>query len=115
VDTAGPTARLSIGGANWPDSQPNSSIVEQFYQFQKALAPRIPNIDREVFQTSAYCLAWNLQRTPGDPTTAISTRSGDLVRVDIQGMEAGVASEMHVTMFAFSVCAIRESGVSILN
>jgi hypothetical protein len=30
-------------------------------------------------------------------------------------MEAGVASEMHVTMFAFSVCAIRESGVSILN
>lgn len=115
VDTAGPTARLSIGGSNWPDSQPNSSIVEQFYQFQKALAPRIPNIDREVFQTSAYCLAWNLQRTPGDPTTSISTRSGDLVRIDIQGMEAGVASEMHVTMFAFSVCAIRESGVSILN
>ena len=114
INTAGPTARLSIGGANWPDSQPNSSICEQYYQFQKALGV-IPNIDRKTFQTQPYCLAWNLQRTPGDSTSAISTRSGDLVRIDVQGMGAGVASEMHVTMFAFSVCAVRESGVSILN
>jgi hypothetical protein len=114
INTTGPTVRLSIGGANWPDSQPNSTIVEQFYQLQKALGV-VPNIDRKTFQTQAYCLAFDLARTPGDPTSALSTRSGDLVRIDVQGMGAGVASEMHVTMFAFSVCAVRESGVSILN
>ena len=46
--------------------------------------------------------------------SAISTRSGDLLRVDLTNLTANVATECWMTLFAFSVTAIRESGVTLL-
>ena len=119
ADNGCPTARLSIGPHYWPDPQPNGSIPEFFYQLQKAL-PNIPNISRDNFQgqtanSGAFTICFDVRKVPGDPTSAISTRSGDLLRVDLQNLTANLASECWLTMFAFSVTAVRESGVTLLT
>jgi hypothetical protein len=109
-----PTARLSIGPKNYPDGQPNSSVPELFYQFQKAVHG-VPNINRDDFLKRAFTIVFDLRRVPGDPTTAISTRSGDLLRVDLQNLTGATPVECWMTLFFFSVCAIRESGVTLLS
>ena len=81
---------------------------------QKAL-PFTPLIDRQEFVSNLFVSVFDLQRTPGDPTSAISTRSSDLLRIDIKNMTPGWASECFVEMWAFGVCAIRESGVTLLD
>ena len=114
LSDAGPSARLSIGPHYWPDPQPVSTITEHFYQFQKAL-PGVPNITRDNFQTNAFTIVWDVRKVPSDPTSAISTRSGDLLRIELKNLTADVATECYLTLFAFSVCAIRENGVTLLT
>jgi hypothetical protein len=114
ADGGAPQARLAIGPHYYPDPQPISTIPEHFYAFQKALGT-IPNITRDNFQGQVFTIAFDLRKVLSDPTSAISTRSGDLVRVDLTNLTANVATECWMTMFAFSVCAIRESGVTLLT
>jgi hypothetical protein len=114
TDTSAPTARLSIGPHFWPDPQPVSTITEHFYQFQKALGG-VPNITRDNFQQNCFTIAFDVRKVPSDPTSSISTRSGDLLRVDLQNLTANLATECWCTLFAFSVTAIRESGVTLLT
>ena len=109
-----PTARLSIGPHNWPDPQPASSMAEYHMMFTKALGTQ-PNITRREFEHDAFTIAWNIQKSPQDPTTAISTRSGDLVRVELTNMTADRVNECWMTLISFGVCAIRESGVTLLT
>jgi hypothetical protein len=111
---AAPSARLSIGPKYWPDPAPAASIPELFYQFQKAL-PGVPNITRDNFLTNAFTIVFDVRRMPSDPTSSISTRSGDLLRIDLQNLTANVATECWLTLFAFSVTAVRESGVTLLT
>jgi hypothetical protein len=110
-----PTARLSIGPHNWPDPQPVSSVAEYYMMFTKALGGTQPNITRREFEHDAFTIAWNIQKSPQDPTTAISTRSGDLVRVQLDNMTADRATECWMTLISFGVCAIRESGITLLS
>jgi hypothetical protein len=114
TDGSSPAVRLTIGPHSWPDSQPNQTIPELFYQLQQAI-PNIPNMNRDIFQTSACTIVFDLQKVPSDPTSSISTRSGDLLRVDLTNLTANAATECWLTMFAFSVTAIRESGVTLLT
>ena len=114
TDTSAPTARLSIGPHFWPDPQPVSTITEHFYQFQKALGG-VPNITRDNFQQNCFTIAFDVRKVPSDPTSSISTRSGGLLRVDLQNLTANLATECWCTLFAFSVTAIRESGVTLLT
>ena len=114
ADGFAPTARLSIGPHNWPDPQPVSTMAEHFYHFQRALTG-VPNITRDNFQENCFTIVFDVRKVPSDPTSSISTRSGDLLRVDLQGLSAGVATTCYMTLFAFSVVAIRESGVSLLT
>jgi hypothetical protein len=109
-----PTARLSIGPHNWPDPQPVSSMAEYHMMFTKALGTQ-PNITRREFEHDAFTIAWNIQKSPQDPTSSLSTRSGDLVRVELTNMTADRASEAWLTLISFGVCAIRESGVTLLT
>ena len=81
---------------------------------QKAL-PGVPNITRDNFQSNCFTIAFDIRKVLNDPTTSISTRSGDLVRVDLTNLTASLATECWVTMFAFTVCGIRESGVTLLT
>jgi len=104
---------LSIGPHNYPDAQPVSTIPEHFYMFQKALSS-IPNLTRDNYLQNAFTIAFDLRKVPQDPTSSISTRSGDLLRVDLLNLN-GTATECWVTLFAFSVCAVRESGVTLLT
>ena len=112
--TSVPTARLSIGPHQWPEAQPASSMAEYYMMFTKALGSQ-PNITRREFEHDAFSIAWNIQKSPSDPTTAISTRSGDLVRVELTNMTADRATECWMTLISFGVCAIRESGVTLLS
>jgi hypothetical protein len=109
-----PSARLSIGPHFWPDPQPANNIPELYYMFQKAL-PGVPNITRDNYQTNCFTICFDVRKVPSDPTSAISTRSGDLLRVDLQNLTADVANEVWLTLFAFSVTSIRESGVTLLT
>ena len=110
----GPSVRLSIGPKYWPDPSPAATIPELFYQFQKAL-PGVPNITRDNFLSEAFTIVFDVRRMPSDPTSSISTRSGDLLRVDLQNLSANEATECYMTLFAFSVTAVRESGVTLLT
>ena len=87
---------------------------EYFYMMQKALGS-VPNITRDNFQSNCFTICFDLRKVPSDPTSAISTRSGDLLRVDLQNLTADRATECWLTMFAFSVTAVRESGVTLLT
>ena len=109
-----PSARLSIGPKNWPDASPVNTYPELFYMFQKAL-PGVPNITRDDFFGNAFTIVFDVRRMPSDPTSSISTRSGDLLRVDLQNLSANEATECYMTLFAFSVTAVRESGVTLLT
>ena len=83
--------------------------------FEKALGGAIPAIDRDDFLTNAYTIAFDVRKVPQDPTTALSTRSGDLVSVFLDRLTADRATEIWCTFFAFSVVGIRESGVTLLT
>jgi hypothetical protein len=113
-DGFSPSARLSVGSHYWPDPQPANTIPELFYMFQKSL-PNIPNITRDNFLTNCFTIAFDLRKVPNDPTSSISTRSGDLLRVDLLNLTGGAVTECWMTLFAFSVTAIRESGVTLLT
>jgi hypothetical protein len=119
ADNGCPSARLSIGPHYWPDPQPNQSVPELFMMMQKAI-PNIPNITRDQFtaQTAnngAFTICFDVRKVPADPTSSISTRSGDLLRVDLTNLTADLVTECYLTMFAFSVTAVRESGVTLLT
>ena len=114
LSDASPSVRLSIGPKYWPDPAPAATIPELFYQFQKAL-PGVPNITRDNFIADAFTIVFDVRRMPSDPTSSISTRSGDLLRVDLHNLTPNEASECYMTLFAFSVTAVRESGVTLLT
>jgi hypothetical protein len=109
-----PSARLSIGPHYWPDPQPANTIPELFYQLQQAL-PGVPNITRDNYLTNSFTIVFDVRKVPSDPTSSISTRSGDLLRVDLLNLTQNVATECWMTLFAFSVTAVRESGVTLLT
>ena len=113
LDGSSPSVRLSIGPHYWPDPQPMASIPELFYNFQQAL-PSIPNLTRDNFIQNAFTIAFDVRKVPGDPTSSVSTRSGAVLRVDLLNLAARVA-EGWMTLFAFSVTACRESGVTLLT
>ena len=111
----GPTIRLSIGPLNVPDPQPvGPNIQEHWWMLQKAL-PATPYLDRRDFASQTFVSVFDLRRTPGDPTSALSTRSGDLVRVDIKNLTANFASSIVVTMWSMAVVSIKESGITLLD
>ena len=113
-DAGAPTVRLAIGPKNWPDYQPVSTVSEHYWMLQKALVG-VPMLDRRDFCTNNFASVFDLRRTPGDATSAISTRSGDLLRIDIQNMTANAVTEVHVTLWAYAVCAVREQGITLMD
>ena len=108
-----PSIRLSVGPKYWPDPAPIATVEEHFSMLQKAL-PGPVFIDRNSFCTSTFASVFDLRRTVGDPTSALSTRSGDLLRVGMKNL-TGTATECYMTIWAFGVVAIRESGVTLLD
>lgn len=112
-----PQARLSIGPHNWPGPQPAATAAEYYMMMTKALGTQ-PNITRRDFEHDCFTIVWDIKKMPADVTTAISTRSGDLVRVELTNLAtgtSGAATECWMTMISFGVVAIRESGVALLT
>ena len=110
-----PSVRLSIGGKNFPDPAPADSITYQYYSLIKALGYS-PNITRDDFVSDTYALVFDMKRVPFDHGSGTSSRSGDLIRIEVKNLAANHGARVaHVTIFAYSVVAIRERGVSLLN
>jgi hypothetical protein len=91
------------------------SAAEYYYTLTNALGNQ-PNIGRQEFEHECFHIVWDLRRMPGDSITAISTRSGDLLRVEIGDIlpSQGI-KECWMTLVSFGVVAIRESGVTLLT
>jgi hypothetical protein len=109
-----PSIRVSVGGKNYPDPAPLADIPSQYYQLVKTLGYS-PNISRDDFVSDTYVLAFDLKRVPFDLGSGISTRSGDTIRIAIKNLQANKVTQVHVTMFAYTVLALRESGCEVLN
>jgi len=109
-----PQARLSIAGHNWPDPQPITTAAEYHMMLTSALGYS-PNINRKCFEESAFTIVWDIKKNPADVTSAISTRSGDQIFINLTNLTADAATECWLTIFSFNVVAIRESGISLLT
>ena len=79
-------------------------------------------LDRKKFCTDSFMSVWDLRRTPGDATSAMSTRQGDQLRIDIKNLAPWSSDgllkgpiECHVTLFAFGCLSIREMGCTVLD
>jgi hypothetical protein len=86
----------------------------QYYTLVKALGYS-PNITREDYIGDTYCAVFDTKRVPFDHGTGLSSRSGDVIRIEVKNITAGRASTAHCTMWAYTVLAIRESQVNLLN
>ena len=90
------------------------SLLLQYYSLIKSLGYS-PNITRDDFCNDTYALVFDMKRVPFDHGSGTSSRSGDLIRIAVKNITPGRATTVHVTMFAYSIVAIRESGVELLN
>jgi hypothetical protein len=109
-----PSIRLAIGPLNVPDPQPVETLQEHWQMLNKAL-PHVPYLDRADFASQTFVSVFDLRRTVGDPTSALSTRSGDLLRIDVKNMTANTAASMVVTIWAMGVVSVAERGVTLLD
>jgi hypothetical protein len=121
ADTPAPSIRVSLGSKNVPEYEPCQTVQEHFWQLQESL-PATPMLDRKKFCTDSFMSVWDLRRTPGDATSAMSTRQGDQLRIDIKNLAPWSSDnslkgpiECHVTLFAFGCLSIREMGCSVLD
>ena len=77
-----------------------------------------PNITRRDFDHDCFTIVWDLCKTPQNPQSSTSTRSGDLVRVELNNLAAGAngaATECWMTLINYQIVAVRESGVTLLT
>ena len=77
-----------------------------------------PDITRHAFEHECFfTTVLNVRKLLQDSTSATSTRSGDLVRVERTnfGTGAGAVTGCSMTLISFGVVAIRESGVTLLT
>jgi hypothetical protein len=113
-NTAVPLRRVSIGPKNWQDPQPLSTASEYYYNLTKALGHQ-PNVTRHDFEHNTFAMVFDVKRNPQDPTSALSTRSGEMIHVQLTNLTANAATEVYLTCVAFCVVGIRESGISLLT
>ena len=113
-NAAVPMCRVSIGPKNWSDPQPLSTAAEYYYNLTKALGHQ-PNVTRYDFEHNTFAMVFDIKRNPQDPTSAISTRSGEMIHVQLSNLTANAATEVHMTLVAFGVVGIRESGITLLT
>jgi hypothetical protein len=90
------------------------SVAEYYYMLTKALGHQ-PNITCAAFENDCFTIVFDIKKITQDVTSAMSTRSGDLVRLELTNIGANTATEMWMTLISFGVCAIRESGVTLLT
>jgi len=109
-----PSFRVSIGGKNYPDPSPADSLCLLYHQLVKGLGYS-PMISRDDFSADSFAAFFDFKRVPFDHGSALSTRSGDLVRVEIKNMTADRATKVHVVVLSYGSLAVRESGVAILD
>ena len=109
-----PTIRVSLGGKNFPDPPPVDNIALYYHQLVKALGYS-PMITRDDFSSDTFCAFFDFKRVPFDHGSALSSRSGDLIRIDIKNLTADAATKVHVVVFSYGSLAVRESGVAVLD
>jgi hypothetical protein len=113
-NTAVPQRRVSIGPKNWQDPQPLSTAAEYYYNLTKALGHQ-PNVTRHDFEHNTFAMVFDVKRNPHDPTSALSTRSGEMIHVQLTNLTVNAATEVHLSLVAFGVVGIRESGITLLT
>ena len=67
-------------------------------------------ITRDDFSSDTFCAFFDFKRVPFDHGSALSTRSGDLIRIEIKNLTADRATKVHVVVLSYGSLAVRESG-----
>ena len=109
-----PSIRVSLGGKNFPDPSPLDNLALFYHQLAKGLGYS-PMITRDDFSSDTFCAFFDFKRVPFDHGSALSTRSGDLIRIEIKNLTADRATKVHVVVLSYGSLAVRESGVAILD
>ena len=109
-----PSIRVSLGGKNFPDPSPLDNLALYYHQLVKGLGYS-PCISRDDFSSDTFCAFFDLKRVPFDHGSALSSRSGDLIRIECKNLDPDRATKIHVVLLSYGSLAIRESGVAILD
>jgi hypothetical protein len=109
-----PSIQMSIGGKNFPDPAPSDTIAMQYYQLCRALGFS-PNVTRDDYISDTYVTVFDCKKVPFDNGTGMNSRSGDLIRIAINRLTPGIATQVHITFFAYAVVGVRESGVVVAD
>jgi methionyl aminopeptidase len=64
---------------------------------------------------ASICASINNEVVHGIPSSKRVIRAGDLLKVELNNLTANAVTECYMTLFAFSVTAVRESGVTLLT
>ena len=92
-----------------------TTCAEYYYMLTNALGTQ-PNITRNDFEHECFTIVWDLRKLPGDSTSSVSTRSGDLLRAEIGNINPSFGvKECWMTLVSFGVVAVRESSVTLLT
>ncbi len=109
-----PSIRLSLGGKNFPDPSSLDNMALYYNQLVKGLGYS-PCITRDDFSSDTFCAFFDLKRVPFDHGSALSSRSGDLIRIECKNLDADRATKIHVVLLSYGSLAVRESGVAVLD
>ena len=72
-------------------------------------------LTKNMYEGSSFIAAYPVQRVPGLPLSAISTRSGDLARFSFKGLQADKVQQCYVHLVSYQVVTLSGTGVSVLD
>ena len=118
------TCQIQVGAMTWP-IQPISSMAEFFEHLRKVCgchdqSVKTLAITKTSYESGSFAIGMSMERVPGaNAHSGYNTRSGDLVRIQLNGM-APLADIDHVdkafiTLWADQVLTISEQGCQVFD
>ena len=114
--------QIQIGPKNYPEASPSSNLAETFSLLRQAVgiydeSIRTTSIHEQGYRLNQFVIGVPMQIVVGQPFSSISTRSGDLLTVKVNGLNSDTrqAGRIFVHMVAETIIELRESGCSVLD
>lgn len=111
---------LQLGGKQWPEMGPSSNMAETFSLLRQAVnvyntGLQTLGIRESGYNTNQFAVGIPTAIVPGNAFASVSSRSGDLLTIKLNNLQAGMASQAQVSILAEVIVEIREGGVTLLE
>ena len=111
--------QMSVGSRRFPE-QAISSVAEFIFNLKKALnihdsRTRTLNFDRRSYDADRFVIGISTSRVLGEPSSGISTRTGDLLRLTFSKNVNLDITTCLVHLVGVSVISVSESSVSVYD